>query len=166
MRSSLDLEWADGVYTLALPLPRIFEIERKCASGLGEIKARLLAGTLDAGEEFGDSPERWVLADLESKWRAVEVVEIIRQALIGGNRAVIDGKPTGVSDWMANKLIDGYVNNRPLELNVKIAISILHATIVGFEPPKKAEPVKRPASRRQTPKATKASSGRKDTQAQ
>lgn len=140
MRSSLELEWADGVYRFALPLPRIFEIERKCNAGLGEIKARLLTGVLDAGEDFADHPDRWVLSDLESRWRAAEVVEVIRQALIGGGTATVMEKEISVTDWLANKLVEGYVNNRPLEQNVKLAISILHATIVGFDPPKKAEP--------------------------
>lgn len=137
MQNKIDLDFADGTYTFALPLARIDELQRKCGGvGIGAIFARVLKGCIRVGDDV-------VLAPAAAEFHAVDLVETIRQGLIGGNHGVVNDQEITVSPALAGKLIDNYVMTAPLSDSWSLAASILGACIVGYEPPvdkKKARP--------------------------
>lgn len=135
MQNKIDLDFADGVYTFALPLARIDELQRKTGVGIGALFARVLKGCVRVGDEI-------VLAPAAAEFHAVDLVETIRQGLIGGNHGVVNDQEITVSPALAGKLIENYVSDRPLSDSWAAAASILGACIVGYDPPadKKKEP--------------------------
>lgn len=142
MQTWVDIACFDGVYTFKLGLAQISELEKKCDAGIGAIYARTLRGRYGLGD--GD-----VLPD-QSDYRFSELVEIIRQGLIGGKHALIDGVDRVISSARANELIANYVLDGPERLVMRqtwaIAASVMSALIEGYEPPKKAEPGEGPAA--------------------
>lgn len=142
MQTWIDLPFADGRYLFKIGLEQIAELERKCDAGLGRIYARTRAG------RFGFEPGEALPDQGEYKW--AELVEIIRQALIGGGEGVVDGQDVKVSANRANDLVHAYLlgatEKRMVGTNVwALAYTILHALIEGYTPPKKDEPGDSPA---------------------
>jgi hypothetical protein len=138
----VDIKFADGVYRFQFGLGQISELEKKCDAGLGRIFARTLAG------RYGFTPADAL--PLEAEYRFTELVEIIRQGLIGGNHAEIDGQPKTVSSVRANDLIANYVLNPgpdrwPVSAVWNLAASVLHALIEGYTPPGEASAGESPA---------------------
>lgn len=156
MQTSIDLEFADGVYTFKLGLAQIEEIENKCGCGLGEVFSRVLAGRFENDGEFFGHPAH-------ARWKMVDLIETIRQGLLGGGlKANIDGVDVTVSGARANELIRNYVADRPKSEAWSLAAAILTAAIEGYSPPKKDMPARRPAK----PRAKRtASSGPKGSRA-
>lgn len=135
MANSIWLEFADGQYFFHLKNKRIDEVETKCQAGLGDIYARTLTGC------YQDTDGEWVVMPTEARWKNAELVEVVRQGLIGGGKCVVDGDEKVVPDFRVNALIASYLEDRPRIELWKIAASVLHATMEGYEPPKKEEPV-------------------------
>lgn len=133
MSNTIDLEFADGEYTFALPLPRIDELQRKTGVGIGALFARVLKGCVQSGEQLYHVPD-------QAQFYAIDLIETIRQGLIGGNHGIVNGEEIKVSPALAERLITNYVLDRPLSDSWSLAASILGAVIVGYEPPKKDEP--------------------------
>lgn len=140
MQTHIDLKFADGTYTFKLGLAQINELETKCGTGIGAIYARLLKGRYRAqdGEEFG--------LPLEAEFRNIDLVETIRQGLIGGGRGEVDGQSVVVTTIRANELVERYVVDRPRLEAWETATAVLSALIEGYEPPKKDEPGEGPAA--------------------
>lgn len=135
MQTSITLAFADGEYLFRLPIKRIVEIEVK-AGFIDGVKHRLINGG------FGIQ----------------DVVEVIRQGLIGGGKGMVSGVEVPVSDLRANSLIDNYVDDKPLAENHITARAIIAALYVGYAPAAAAQkktPAAKPRSRR---KSTGASS--------
>lgn len=132
-RNRIDIDFADGVYTFALPLVRIDELQRKTGVGIGALFARVLRGCTQIGDEI-------VMAPGQAEFYAIDLVETIRQGLIGGGTATVDGAEIKVTPGLAERLIQNYVLDRPLSDSWSMAASILGAVIVGYSPPKKDEP--------------------------
>lgn len=134
MQTTVTLPFADGEYDFRLGLAQIHELERKCDAGISEIFARVMAGTLqDDGGEF-------ILSPMQAKFYASDVIEAIRQGLIGGNRGEVDGEQIKVSPGKAQQLLKGYVEDRPLMESWELACAILGSCVIGYEAPgKKAE---------------------------
>jgi hypothetical protein len=133
--NTIDLDFADGSYTFALPLARIAELERKCGAqgesvGIGKIFSRVLKGCIQTGGEV-------VMLPTQGEFFAIDLIETIRQGLIGGARGVVDGADIKVTPQLAERLITGYVLDRPLQESWSMAASILGACIIGYDPPKK-----------------------------
>lgn len=130
MQTSVDLLCFDGEYTFRLPMSGIIAIEQKCGTGIGEIHARTLEGRYSKDNiSFG--------APLEGRYRYSELIEIIRQGLIGGNSGWVDGQQIKVNSLVANHLIATYVSadkDNPVERAWELAASILFACIHGYEP--------------------------------
>jgi hypothetical protein len=135
MRNTIELEFADGVYTFALPLPRIDELQRKTGIGIGALFSRVLKGCARIGDEI-------VLAPGTAEFYAEDLVETVKQGLIGGGKGIVNGEEIRVTPVIANRLIDNYVLINPLSDCWSVAASILGAVIVGYDPPKKDEPAK------------------------
>lgn len=142
MQTWLDLPCFDGVYTFKLGLAQISEIEKKCDAGIGAIYARTLAGRYGLDEA--------AVLPTEGAYRFSELVEIIRQGLIGGKHAMIGGADVLITSTRANELIQNYLLDGPDRIVMRqtwaIAASVLSALIEGYTPPKKDEPVESPAT--------------------
>lgn len=131
--NTIDIDFGDGEYTFALPLPQINELQRKTGIGIGGLFARVLKGCIRTGDQI-------VLAPGSAEFYALDVIETVRHALIGGGVGKVNGEEIKVTPALANRLVDTYVLGRPLSDSWSLAASILGAVIVGYDPPKKAEP--------------------------
>ena len=142
MQTWADIAFADGAYTFKLGLAQIAEIERKCDCGIGAIYGRVLKGRYGLGEGEVDP--------LESAYRLTDLVEVIRQGLIGGGSAMVDGATVKITPARANQLVETYVfgvgdQRMALRSAWALAAAILMALIEGYEPPKE-EPGDGPAT--------------------
>jgi hypothetical protein len=145
----IDLEFADGSYTFALPLPQIDELQRKCGaasgqpSGIGKIFGRLLAGCIQLEGDVKIVPSL-------GEFYVMDIVETLRQGLIGGGIGEVDGGEVKVTPAIANRLIENYVLTRPLVDSWSMAVSILGACVMGYDPPKKDLPAEARATETMT----------------
>lgn len=140
----ITLEWADGEYDFRLPIGQIAELQTKCGDvGVGKIYARLMAG------RYTDREGAIVLNPLHAEFRYEDIAEVIRLALIGGARGMVDGKAVEVTPTKALQLVRDYVHSRPLLENWKVASAVLSAFLIGYTDPDKAEK-KSPRSTRKT----------------
>ena len=135
MQTWVDIKFADGEYRFQYGLSQISELEKKCEAGLGRIYARTLAGRYGTGK--GES------LPLEAEYRFSELVELIRQGLIGGNQATVDGEPKTVSSVRANDLIANYIlspgpERMPVSSVWDLAVSAIYPLIEGYTPPGEA----------------------------
>jgi hypothetical protein len=136
MSNTIDLDFADGSYTFALPLERIDELQGKTGIGIGGLFARVIKGANRIGDDV-------VLAPATAEFYALDLIETIRQGLIGGAAGMVDGAEIKVTPALAQRLVNNYILNRPLAEAWSLAVSILGAVIVGYEPEggkKKAPP--------------------------
>jgi hypothetical protein len=147
MQTWVVLPFANGVYRFAYGLEQIKEIERLCDAGIGAIFARTSKGRYGflEGEIYPELAE----------YRFGELVEIIRQGLIGGGEGIVDGADTKVSSVRAGQLIECYllgISDQRLAITQiwMVAYSALHALIHGYSPPKKDEPAVGPAPRKRS----------------
>lgn len=149
MRSEVELAFADGVYLFRLTLPGIAEIQRKSKAppedaGFGAISARIMAGRYlqQNGPPFGNP--------IEARYRIEELIEIVRQALIGGGKGKVDGEDIEVDGRIANHLIENYVvpPAQPIKVAWDLAASIILATTEGLEETEEASPLKKKGTRR------------------
>lgn len=113
MQTEIDLPFADGRYLFKLPIRRIVEIEEK-AGPIDLVKHRLLHGG----------------------WSIHDVVETIRQGLIGGGKGEVDGTTIEVTALRANSLIENYVDGHALADHHITAQAIVTALYVGYTPAK------------------------------
>lgn len=129
MQTEIALPFADGEYLFKLPIKRIVEIEAK-SGPIDLVKHRLMAGG----------------------WSIHDVVETIRQALIGGGKGWVNGVAVEVTALRANSLIDNYVDGQAIAEHHLTAKAIIAALYVGYTPPsvKKKAPVKRASRKRST----------------
>lgn len=139
----IELPFADGKYLFKLGLGQIAEIERVGDAGIGRIYARTRGG------RFGFRPEEALPDSGEYRWP--ELVEVVRQGLIGGAAGIVNGESVTVSAPRANDLVDRYLlqagDQRMAMTQVwALAYAILHALIEGYVPPKKGEPGESPAA--------------------
>lgn len=150
MQSWVDLPCFDGVYSFKLGPAQINEIQNKCGAGIGKVYARTMAGRFALGESDFQP-------DL-AEFRFEDLVEIIRQGLIGGKHALVDGVDVLITSARANELISNYVldgdDRMVLVQTWALAANILDKLMHGYTPPKKEEPAPAPA-------ATKPSTTRK-----
>lgn len=151
MSNYIDLEFADGEYRFALPLGQIDELQRKCGAGIGAIFARAIKGATRIGDDI-------ILAPASAEFYALDLIETIRQGLIGGGQGTVDGRTVKVDPNMVRRLVDNYVLNQPLRTAWELAVAILGAVIVGYEPPEPEPGKKDGAAASETP-SKKAMSG-------
>lgn len=140
-RNEIDLEFADGEYVFGLPAPRIEELQRKTGIGIGGLFARLLKGVV----KDPITKITYVNPALADFYYA-DIVDTLRQGLIGGGRGTVNGSPVTVTPLLAEQLIRGYVLDRPLADSWSLAVSVLGACVSGYDPPKKGEPVQETGS--------------------
>jgi hypothetical protein len=112
---NLTLDWADGSYDFRLTWAACAEIERKSDAGIGVVYERLML----------------------SQHHAADIVEVIRQGLLGGSGGTVDGQAVEPKPVTVNALIERYVTGpeaRPMAESWNLAKAILHAFMVGYEP--------------------------------
>lgn len=134
----IDLEFGDGEYRFALPLAQIDELQRKAGAGIGALFARTLKGANRIANDV-------VLAPANAEFYALDLIETVRQGLIGGGRGTVDGQEVKVDPSRAQRLVAAYLLNQPLAVAWELAVSILGAVIVGYDPPGEGAPGESPA---------------------
>jgi hypothetical protein len=144
MNASIDLEFADGLYTFALPVPQIQELQRKCEIGIGGLYARVLKGRVPRLNELTNEVELGLEPGL-AEFYILDIIETIRHGLIGGGRAMVNEQEIKVGEGLANRLVATYVSGKPINKYWSMAASILIACVHGYEPPKKDGPAQEPA---------------------
>lgn len=142
---SIDLEFADGTYTFALPLPQIRELQDSTGIGVGGMFARVIKGVTPVGNDH-------VLVPGAAEFHALDLVETVRLGLIGGGKGMVNGEEVKVTPVKARQLVDRYVTPpaAPLVQTWELAVSILGTCVMGFDPPKKDQPAQEPAADEQT----------------
>lgn len=158
MPNHRDIEFGDGTYRFRLTMAGILAVEEKCNARIGAIHRHLLAGRYAKDQvEFGYS--------LEGDYGLKEIIEICRQGLIGGNSGFVDGREITVSDHLATHLVRTYLEpdaGNPLFKAWDLAIAVLQACVMGYEPPK-AEAQKKSRPRNTKPKQKAASTADKSS---
>lgn len=129
VQTHIDLQFADGTYRFALGLAQLHELQTKCKTGVGAIYARVLQGRVT-----GDMA---VAHPAYAAYHIEDLVETVRQGLIGGAMGWVDDEEIRVGPMRANQLIDNYLHALPLMEQWNLAAAILHAKIDGYDPPKK-----------------------------
>lgn len=104
-----------GAYRLALPPAQMEELERKCGRGIVAIVARVTR-PLAAGAASRN-----------------ECIETLRLALVGGGVAIVNGAEKRIGPREAAEIIDGPVENMPLEEVRKLAAEALSVRMDGRE---------------------------------
>lgn len=135
----IDLDFGDGLYTFALPLAQIAELQRKTGVGIGALHARMLRGCEGRGGQV-------ILNPAHAEFYASDIVETIRHGLIGGGVGLVNGAEVQVTPLVAKRLIETYVETSPLAVHFNVALSTLIACVVGYDPPKKEEPAAKRAT--------------------
>lgn len=148
LNPEIELDFADGTYLFALRLPQLVELEEKCGftdrdgnrrrRGTIAIYADLIAGLGVLGGKLIAIPQ-------EGRASATDAREVVRLALIGGGRGLVDGVEVEVSPVAARSLVERYIDTRPIVERWTIAAAVLRAAVEGYEPPK-AEPAREPAA--------------------
>jgi hypothetical protein len=131
--NTIDLEFADGSYTFALPLERIDELQRKTGVGIGALFGRVTKGAQSRGGDV-------YLVPGQAEFYALDLIETVRQGLIGGKKGVVDSKEVEVTPIIARRLVDNYLLNQPLTAAWELAVAILGACVMGYDPPGEAPP--------------------------
>ena len=130
MQSELIIAFADGSYRFRLTLHGINEIQERCKAGIGKVWSRLAASRLNHLDIDAGVPN-------QAEFLIADIVEPIRQGLIGGGMGEVDGQEVKVTSLVANRLIDNYVFNRPLQESWSLAFAIVGALIEGYDAPDK-----------------------------
>lgn len=128
--------FGDGEYMFRLTLSGINEIQKKCGAGIGKVWSRLARARLNfIGEDSGVpfNAHTGEAADFHIE----DIVEPIRQGLLGGGMGEADGKEVKVTPLVANRLIEAYVLGRPLQEGWALAYAIVGGQVEGYDPPKK-----------------------------
>lgn len=124
---AVTLPWGDRDRTFRLRIGEWRKVEAKTGAGPEEIAARLAptVTALDNGVSLLSAAAMGVIG----KWRVDDVREVILQGLLGGDETL--GPVT------AAKLVQDWVDERPLRENVLVAFTIVMASIGGVpsEPP-------------------------------
>ena len=145
----MQLSFADGVYNFKLTLHGIKEIQEKTGSGIGAVWKRLAASRLNfIGEDVG--------VPNEAEFKIEDIIEPIRQGLIGGGEGEADGDAVKVTAHVANRLIEAYIINEPLQTGWALAYAIVGGLIEGYSPPEETESDKKKdeVTETETPKDT------------
>lgn len=148
MQTGIELEFGDGRYFFFLGLAQIIAIQDRCGGGIGAVYRRLAKGRyMMAGGANVGLPE-------EADFAIHDIIEPIRQGLIGGGRGEVDGLPVDVGPVIANKLIETYVTGagrQPLKEAWTVAFAVMAANMHGYEAAADAAKKKAPEERAEDP---------------
>lgn len=131
--TSVTLNFGDARYRFWLPMARIVEIERLC----GDKSILAMHDEMSFALGFRQGSEDPVFVGGGTA-RIKDIYEIIRCAAIGGGERYDGEAKATVSPLDAKRLVDDYVDGRPLEETLPVAHAILHAAVHGVRLKKKA----------------------------
>lgn len=159
LSAQIELDFADGRYLFALPLPQLEELEELCGftDAKGNRRRRgviAVYGDLIAGLDIQDG-EIIAIPQL-GQASGIDARHVIRLGLIGGGTGFVTEQSIKVDALKARALCERYVDNMPIVKRWTMAAAILKAAIEGYEP-KKAEPAPEPAPARPTRKRSSTS---------
>jgi hypothetical protein len=119
--SGITLAFGDGEYNFFLPWAACAEIERKSGNTpIMQIYARVASGQASTSD----------------------IVETIRQGLMGGSGGIADGQSVDMKPHVANALVERYVTGSdrcPISESWQVAEAVLAAALVGYEPAQEAD---------------------------
>jgi len=118
MQQSIPLPFGDGEYQFRLSWAGASEIERKSNATILVIFDRVMNGQASLSD----------------------IVETIRQGLIGGEGGVVDASPVDTPPHVVNSLLERYVTGperEPLADSLSITRAVLSAFVVGYAPAQK-----------------------------
>lgn len=150
MQTHVDLYFADGEYRFALGLAQIHELQTKCKIGIGGLYARVVQGRVEDDIKLAHPAYAAFHVD--------DLIETVRQGLIGGGEGRVDGQPVKVSAMRANELVERYLLPMPLKEQWDLAAAILFAKIEGYQPPPDEVPPPPDKKKVRRPRAKKAGS--------
>lgn len=127
MQTHIHLAFADGQYRFALGLVQLHELQTKCGVGIGALVARVIQGRHESDISVGHPAY--------AAYHAEDLVEVVRQGLIGGGEGMVDGQDVKVGAMRANQLVENYLLPLPLMEQWNIAAAILHAKVNGWVDP-------------------------------
>lgn len=125
-QTHIDLAFADGEYRFALGLEQINELQNACGDGIGAIYARVLQGRVASDVTVGHPGY--------AAYKLADLVETVRQGLIGGGQGLVNDQPIKVEAMRANQLVANYLHAMPLAKQWDLAAAILYAKVEGYEP--------------------------------
>lgn len=125
-QTHIDLAFADGEYRFALGLEQINELQNACGDGIGAIYARVLQGRVASDVTVGHPGY--------GAYKLADLVETVRQGLIGGGQGLVNEQPVKVEAMRANQLVANYLHAMPLSKQWDLAAAILYAKVEGYEP--------------------------------
>lgn len=133
-KATIELDFADGKYLFALPLPQIREVQNKAgdASGpapIGAVYQRIVSGARKGADGS------IVLQPATAMFFVDDLYAVIFCGLCGGGSGTVDGEPVNVRPQDAKRLMETYVYGRPLVEAWEIAFAVAMACMHGFEPP-------------------------------
>jgi len=149
MQTSVEIEIANGIYPCAIGLQGVREIEKVGGGGyIGDIIARTLAGRMLLPSDDIGAPLQTLPDIMAGRYRIDEIIEWVRQGLIGGAatgaRPIIDGIPaaTPCTQSRANEVIQNYLlpPNGSLETLWNLAAFIAINLAQGYTPIEKKSP--------------------------
>jgi hypothetical protein len=149
-QTHIDLAFADGTYRCALGLGQVNEIQTKCKMGIGAIYARVLQGRVAEDISVGHP--------MYAAFYQEDLVEVMRQGLIGGGQGMVDGAEVKVGPLRANELIERYFLPLPLVEQWNLAAAILYAKVEGYEEQPDAPPIDEAATAASAKKKAKGGS--------
>lgn len=126
MQTHIDLAFADGTYRFALGLEQIREIQTKTGAGIGAVYARVIQGRVAGDIDVGHPAYAAYTLD--------DLIETVRQGLIGGGQGMVDGAEVKVGGLRANELVERYLLPLPLQEQWNLAAAILYAKVEGYQP--------------------------------
>jgi hypothetical protein len=159
----IEISFGDGDYLCALRLPQLVELEEKCGftdihgnrrkRGVVAIYSDVIAGLTVVDGKLAAIPQAGMAS-------ASDCREIVRLALIGGGKGIVDGAETEVSPLKARQLVETHLDPRPIVEWWTMAAAILRAAIEGYDPDPNALAGRKPATttRRTRSKSEKSSS--------
>ena len=125
-QTHIDLAFADGTYRFALGIGQIQELQTKCKAGIGAIYARVVQGRLTEDITVGHPAY--------AGYHHEDLIETVRQGLIGGAMAWVDNQEVKVGALRANELVERYLLPLPLKEQWDLAAAILYAKVEGYTP--------------------------------
>ncbi len=127
METAVTLAFGDGEYLFWLPLPQVLEIERKTGKSILQIEESIRTAIgQDADGNFSFVGGGSAMA--------IDILEVLRCGLIGGNSGMVDSEECEVGPLAAKRLIDTYAYPaRPLGEGAVLAWRVLHTAIFNVE---------------------------------